>query len=260
MTYQKESSSRQAVTTSFRFIFIFLNFSLPGVTYIQYWRSPPFSVMFLNAGGLVFSLFFQVAVGLPRFDKNIELKFGCCCNCLFSGHEFSSQEPLYCSVVHENGDHSNGWRRRHQIETGQRSDRQWRRSPTSTICLDWWRCYPTRFLRLSCRFTFDFLFFSLLFCYHDHFPFLPQWSFQMDWKSGGTAWAGRLPWQKIISFSKVKHFPLFVLLLLIFLTLLFNCNSLLRKSLHRCSAHFLWNDKGKTDHFPQNVLHLERNN
>ena len=200
MTYQKESSSRQAVTTSFRFIFIFLNFSLPGVTYIQYWRSPPFSVMFLNAGGLVFSLFFQVAVGLPRFDKNIELKFGCCCNCLFSGHEFSSQEPFYCSVVHENGDHSNGWRRRHQIETGQRSDRQWRRSPTSTICLDWWRCYPTRFLRLSCRFTFDFLFFSFCFCFFVFFNFLDLNNKKREsvmiiflfFRSGASKWIGNL--------------------------------------------------------------------
>jgi hypothetical protein len=35
MTYQKESSSRQAVTTSFRFIFIFFEFFLCRVLYIH---------------------------------------------------------------------------------------------------------------------------------------------------------------------------------------------------------------------------------
>ena len=163
------------------------------------------------------SLSFQVAVELPRFDKNIELKFlaVCCCNCLFSGHEFSSQEPLYCSVVHENGDHSYGWRRRHQIETGQRSDRQWRRSPTWTICLDWWRCYPTRFLRLSCRFTFDFLFFSFCFCFFFNFLDLNNKKREsvmiifLFFRSGASKWIGNLvgrPEQVGYLGRKIFHF------------------------------------------------------
>lgn len=188
-------------------------------------RFYPFLFYFwrFDAGGLVFSFKW-------RFGCLVSIiPFFFCSDCLFSGHELSSQEPLHCSVVHENGDHQDRWRRRHQIEAGPWGHCQWRRSPPPAFRLDWWCCYPTRLLRLSCRFTFDFLldWLATHFFFWKKYEkvscsfsfFLPQWSFQMGWKSGGTASAG-------LFFIRKSTFQLFFfLLLLLIFTFLFNYNA-----------------------------------
>jgi hypothetical protein len=78
--------------------------------------------------------------------------------------------------------------------------------------LDWWCCYPTRLLRLSCRFTFDFLLDWLATHFffwkntrkcHAHFPFF--------FRSGASKWVGNLvgrPQQVCFSFES-QHFNLF---------------------------------------------------
>lgn len=76
---------------------------------------------------------------------------------VFTGHEFSRQKFIDCSVLHEIGDHQDGRWRHHQTETESRSDRQRRRGGPSAIGLDRRRYYPSRFFSFS-----SWLFLSLI--------------------------------------------------------------------------------------------------